>query len=43
MSEEAGEAFFLLVGQVHVNNLCQSHQMGLANLKDETGFGRTFE
>ena len=38
-----GFAFFLLVGQVHVNDLRQSHQAGLANLKDETGFGRTFE
>ena len=38
-----GLAFFLLVGQVHVNDLRQSHQLGLANLTDETGFGRIFE
>ena len=38
-----GFAFFLLVGQVHVNDLRQSHQVVLSNLKDETGFGRTLE
>ena len=38
-----GFAFLLLVGQVHVNNLRQSHQVILPNLEDETGFGRTFE
>ena len=36
-------AFFLPVGQVHVNDLRQSHQVGLLNLKDETGFGRISE
>lgn len=34
-------AFFLLVGQVHVKDLRQSHQVVLPNLKDETGIGRT--
>ena len=38
-----GFGFLLLVGQVHVNLLRQSHQVVLSNLKDETGFGRTFE
>ena len=38
-----GFAFFLLAGQVQVNDLRQSHQVGLLNLKDETGFGRTSE
>ena len=38
-----GFAFFLVVGQVHVNDFRQSHQVGLPNLKDETGFGRTSE
>ena len=36
-------AFFLLAGQVQVNDLRQSHQVGLLNLKDETGLGRTSE
>jgi hypothetical protein len=38
-----GFDFFLVVGQIHVNNLRQSHQVVLSNLKDEGGFGRTFE
>lgn len=40
-----GFAFFLPVGQVHVNDLRKSHQVGrpTGNLKDETGFGRTSE
>lgn len=33
-------AFFLLVGQVHVNDLRQSHQVDLSSLKDATGTGR---
>ena len=36
-------AFFLPVGQVHVKDFRQSHQVGRANLKDETGLGRTSE
>ena len=39
-----GFAFFLIVGQVHdVNDFRQSHQVGLANLNDVTGFGRICE
>lgn len=40
-----GFAFLLLIGQDHVNDLRQSHQVGrpTGNLKDETGIGRIFE